>query len=297
MGSDPTFHMARTIDDAFEQFLARLTPTGTEAAMATSHRSSIEQCLKGDFGMTRFFRSGSFGCGTSVSSYSGVDCFAVIPTANLTQDSYGTLAKLALALQPRFPLTSIRVESLAVVVPFGTLRSERHEIIPADYIGRSNNFDVYEIPDRGGGWMRASPDFYGAHVDAVNEGLIKKVKPLIRLVKAWKYYDNAPLRSFYLEMRTTEYANSEPSISYKWDVRGALSHLMSSQLAAMTHPLNLPNPIQAASNNEEIQTAWTKLQAAYNASVTALEAEKNGNVQGAFRLWDRVFSGNFPAYY
>jgi hypothetical protein len=145
--------------------------------------------------------------------------------------------------------------------------------------------------------MRSSPDFYGAHVDVVNENLNEKVKPLIRLIKAWMYYDNAPLRSFYLEMKTAEYANREPSIYYKWDLSGAFSHLLTSQLAAMADPLSLPSPIQAASNNAEMQTAWTKLQAAYNSSLAALEAEKNGNVQGAFRLWDRVFSGNFPAYY
>ena len=289
--------MARTIDDAFEQLLTRLVPTRTEAAMATSHRSSIEQCLTADFGMSRFFRSGSFVCGTNISGHSDIDYFAVIPTSSLNQESDGTLVRVASALQSRLPLTRIRVEGPGVIVPFGTSRSEQHEIIPADYIGKSNNFDVYEIPDRAGGWMRSSPDFYSAHVDVVNENLNEKVKPLIRLIKAWMYYDNAPLRSFYLEMRTAEYANREPSIYYKWDLSGAFSHLLTSQLAAMADPLSLPSPIQAASNNAEMQTAWTKLQAAYNSSLAALEAEKNGNVQGAFRLWDRVFSGNFPAYY
>jgi hypothetical protein len=175
--------------------------------------------------------------------------------------------------------------------------SPTYEIIPADYIGKSDGFEVYEIPDRTGGWMRSSPDFYGAYVDGANESLNEKVKPLIRLVKAWRYYDNAPLNSFYIEMRTTEYASKEPSIYYKWDVKGVFSHLITSQLAATADPFNLPNPIQAASNNAEVQAAWTKLQAAYNASIAALEAEKNGNMQGAFRLWDRVFSGNFPSYY
>src|SRR5215469_15454862 len=134
--------MARTIDDAFEQLLTRLVPTRTEAAMATSHRSSIEQCLTADFGMSRFFRSGSFVCGTNISGYSDIDYFAVIPTSNLNQESDGTLARIASVLRTRFPLTNTRVEGLAVIVPFGTTRSERHEIIPADYIGKSNGFEV-----------------------------------------------------------------------------------------------------------------------------------------------------------
>src|SRR5437879_3757109 len=106
--------MARTTDEAFDQLLSWLTPTTAESTSAASHRTNIEQCLKTHFGMTNFFRSGSFGYGTSVSGYSDVDYFAVFPTANLKQNSNVTLNAVATALRTRFPNTNVRVESPAV---------------------------------------------------------------------------------------------------------------------------------------------------------------------------------------
>jgi hypothetical protein len=79
--------MATTVDEAFIALTGRLTPTGTETGAAASHRASIEECLRSNFGMTSFFRSGSFGYGTSVSGYSDVDYFAVVPPARPNQNS------------------------------------------------------------------------------------------------------------------------------------------------------------------------------------------------------------------
>src|SRR5262249_38028413 len=153
-----------------------------------------------------------------------------------------TLNSLAATLRQRFPNSAVRVETPAVIIPFGSTRSERHEIIPADYISSLSGFNVYAIPNRAGGWMQSSPEFYGAYVNAVHERLGDKAKPLIRLLKAWKYYCDVPIRSFYLEMRCAEFANTQKVLMYKFDVCLVLNHLISVKLAAMADPLNLPNP-------------------------------------------------------
>jgi Second Messenger Oligonucleotide or Dinucleotide Synthetase domain len=288
--------MAKTVDDAFDEFLSWLVPSATETASAQSHRRSIEQCLQNNFGMTSFFRSGSFGYGTSISSFSDVDYFAVMPTNKLTQDSNSTLNNVAQALRSRFPNTAIHVSSPAVVVPFGSSLSERHEIIPADHVSTLNGFNIHDIPDRNGGWMRSSPTFYGRYVDGINDRLSKRVKPLIRLVKAWKYHARVPIRSFYIEMRVAEYAATQQTIIQKHDVRGALAHMVSQRLGAMADPLGLPAPIYAAFQTD-IQVAWSKLIEAAGFAADAINAESNGNIQAAFRHWDKVFNGSFPAYY
>jgi hypothetical protein len=248
--------------------------------------------------MTNFFRSGSFGYGTSVSGYSDVDYFAVIPRAQLKQDSGLTLNAVALALRQRFPNTSISVQSPAVVIPFGKSPSEKHEIIPADHVGTTTaGWNVYEIPNRVGGWMQSSPGGVGSYVDSINERLSKKVKPLIRLMKAWKYNSAVPIRSFYLEMRTAKYAASETSIVYKYDILRCLNLMVSSNLGSLPDPIGFPDPIYAAFSGDEINTSWSKLNSARQAADTAMVEERAGRVQNAFSYWNRVFNGNFPAYY
>ncbi|MDO8717235.1 MAG: hypothetical protein Q7J73_10610, partial [Dehalococcoidales bacterium] len=139
-------------------FLSWLTPTVTESENAKQHRASIEACLSSAYDMKRFFRTGSFGNGTSVSYHSDVDYFASIPRQNLNNNSSLTLSKLKDVLDARFPNTGVVVDAPAVVVPFGDDPSETTEIVPADFISRANECSLYEIPNGTGGWLRASPE-------------------------------------------------------------------------------------------------------------------------------------------
>ena len=111
--------MPRTVDEGFRDFLPKLTPSTWESDAAKNHRASIEACLKSNFSLRSFFRTGSFGNGTSISGYSDVDYFASIPRANLKQDSGATLDQVRSALNIRFPVTGVRVNCPAVKVPFG----------------------------------------------------------------------------------------------------------------------------------------------------------------------------------
>ena len=110
--------MPRTIDEGFRDFLQKLTPSNTETEAARRHRASIEQSIRSNFGLNRFWRIGSFGNGTSISGYSDVDYMASIPTKSLTQNSSTSLTKLRNALDTRFPNTGVRTSCPAVVVPF-----------------------------------------------------------------------------------------------------------------------------------------------------------------------------------
>jgi len=187
--------MPRTIDEGFRYFLGTLTPSGTEPQAATSHRSSIETRLKSDFGLRRFFRTGSFGNGTSISGYSDVDYFASLPNDQLTQSSNYTRTKVRDALDARFPNTGVRVNCPAVKVPFGTMVSETTEVVPAEYVGKTEDGHyVYDIPDCSNGWMRSSPDAHNAYVLQQHQRLANKVKPLVRFIKAWKFFRQVPCR-------------------------------------------------------------------------------------------------------
>ena len=85
--------MAKTVDAGFRKFHGTLTPSRGKSEAAKSHRASIEACLESNFEMDHFFRTGSFGNGTSIRGCSDVDYFACIPTENLKQNSFATLSE------------------------------------------------------------------------------------------------------------------------------------------------------------------------------------------------------------
>ena len=97
--------MPRTINEGFQDFLRKLTPSDYENDAAKLHRASIKQCIDSNFGLNRFWRTGSFGNGTSISGHSDVDYMASIPSKSLKENSSSSLSDLRLALATRFPYT------------------------------------------------------------------------------------------------------------------------------------------------------------------------------------------------
>ena len=289
--------MVKTVEEGFRVFHGRLTPTGGEAEAAKRHRASIEACLKENFEITRFFRTGSLGNGTSIRGYNDVDYFASIPRENLKQKSSATLREVRDVLDVRFPNTGVAVRTPAVLVPFGTDASESTEVVPADFIGEDENgYPIYEIPDGSDGWMKSSPSAHNAYVTNINDELGKKVKPLVRFLKAWKYYQNVPISSFYLELRVAKYASGEKTIEYSFDVRSVLKMLWDNELAAIQDPLGISGYIYPCSTDAKKSDALSKLETALVRAQKARDAEEAEKIRDAFYWWNLVFNGYFPSY-
>jgi hypothetical protein len=232
-----------------------------------------------------------------VRGFSDVDCFAVVPTVKLTRNSDTTLGYFRDALDARFPRTGVKVRGPAVMVPFGKDGAETTEVIPADYVGQtSKGKNVYDIPDRTGGWMRSSPSGHNAWVDEIDQKLNGRVKPLIRFVKAWKYQRAVPVRSFYLELRVAAWAAHEKAIVYSLDLRSVLKHLDGLGLASMLDPIEIAGRVAACGSNVQLEDAKSKLSTALTRAEKARAAELADRTKEAFQWWDLVFDGTFPAF-
>lgn len=287
--------MPTTVPAAFDMLHTWLVPTASETQTAASHRASIEACLKSNFGMTSFFRSGSFGHGTSIRTVSDVDYMAVIPAGNLADNSSTALENVKAALAKRFPNTSVHIRNPAVVVPFGSGPAERHEITPGYYIEKVDGYNVYGISNRTGGWMRTSPSAHGAWINDINDNLSKKLKPLIRFMKLWNFKRSGRIRSFYLELRTGEYASGENTIVYSIDMLATLRHLRNKGLAQMQDPMKITGYISPCTDTAK-QDALSRIDTAIGRAEKAREAESDGRISQAFEYWKLVFDGYFPEY-
>lgn len=292
--------MAKTVEQGFREFLQKLTPTATETSAAKSHRASIESCLKANFNTTRFFRSGSFGNGTSVRGYSDVDYFASIPNDKISYIADDALMEVWEVLDRRFPVTGVAIKRPAIYLPFGTDISESTDVVPAklDSVDNDNN-PIYKIPnpiEGKGGWISASPDAHNNYIDIVNQKLSNKVKPLIRFIKAWKYYRNVPIFSFYLEMFVAKYAYTQNSIVYSIDIRTILDKLWQNQLSAIQDPLGITGYIYPCVNESYKEDALSKLLTATTRADKARLSEENDDIEEAFEWWDKLFYYEFPSY-
>lgn len=291
--------MPSNVEAAFNAFLLTLRTTPTEASAAAGHRISIEAKLKAEFGMTSFFRTGSFGNGTNVSGHSDVDYFAVIPRSNLLANSAPSLAAVAEALRERFPQTpNIRVDSPGVRVPFGLDGAEATEIVPVNETGRTLlNFRAFDMPDGNGAWKFSAPDSHNAYVSGIDDSLGGRVKPLIKLIKAWKFKRNVPIKSFYIELRVAHYASYESTIVYDIDVANVLELMLAEQLNDFPDPRFVERfPISACNTLAQRQDALSKLENAASWARAARIMSSQSREREAIERWQLVFNYAFPAF-
>lgn len=287
----------RTIAQGFDTFHSSIMTGSYESGKAASHKASITTRLETYYDLRQLFYSGSANNGTSISHHSDVDFFAWIPSRNLKSNSATSLREIKECLQGRFPNTNVYVDSPGVVLDFGSSNWDRAEVIPANYVEEKEGKNVYEIPDGSSGWMRSSPATHNAYVRGENDRLGKKLKPLIRFLKAWKYYCNVPVSSFYLELRATKWMESESSIVYDIDLCSIFKKLHACTLASMQDPKGISGYVSACATEAKKTDALSKLATAKTRAEKARDAESSGNTSEAFNWWDKLFAGNFPNYY
>lgn len=292
--------MPRTVNEGFEELIRRLQPLASEHAAATKHKATVFSCLQKNFDCYELKETGSFGNGTGVRQYSDTDYFAICSAKKLPDSSSYTLARFREELQHTFHKTEgIRVNTPAVQIPFGYHASETLELAPTYFHGMIDTpvgkKPYYSIPNYDGGWMRSSPDTHNAYVKREHERLKNELKPLIQLIKAWKYYNKVAIISFYLELRITKYAEGEKYINHSEDFKRILNALVNNELADMNDPMGISGRVPSTKTEGQRGSAMSKLEADLERANKALEAEKNGKIDEAFRLWDIIFNNNFPA--
>lgn len=290
--------MTRTINEGFRIFHSQLTPSGNESEAAKGHRASIEDVLKKNFKIISFFRTGSFGNGTSIRGYSDVDYFAIIPSEKVKSNSSTMLREVRDVLDNRFPRTGVRTNTPAVLVPFGADVSENTEVVPAKIIrfDAESEHLIYGIADGSGDWIESATRSHNDYISSLNNELNNDLKPIIRFIKAWKYFKNVPISSFYLELFIANYFKYRTKIWYASDFQGIIKSLYDKDLPDVSDPLGISDDISPCSSTAKWSDALVKLITAKNRVNNACEAEEDNNIKDAFYWWNRLFADKFPAY-
>jgi hypothetical protein len=156
----------------------------------------------------------------------------------------------------------------------------------------------YLIPNGKAGWRAANPPFHHDLSEASNVRLASRLKPLVRLMKAWNNANGHPVRSFHIEMMVTDAARGATVVP-------AWASAVASSLAAISTRVTSPfpdpwtPPVQFVDDDltatRRVETR-DMLRSDAATSVEALRLDALGRTREAFALWDRVYRGKFPAY-
>jgi hypothetical protein len=289
--------VAWTLDEGFQLFLDSLMPNSSMPDLPGDFRERIRDCLEDNFGLYAFFLGGSLLSSTHIRGYVGLDYFASVEGDRLPTDSDSFLAEVGLALEECFPDRELIVQAPAVIVPIVPDGDRVVRIVPARLSGRtSTGYRLYAVTDGLGGWMMTSPDAHSAYIETADLDLDGKLRPLIRFLKAWKYFRDVPVSSFYLELQCVAYAVSEKMIVYTVDFQNVLQLLWEDQFADVQDPKGVSGYVPARLTYAGKKAAISRLRTALYHVGRAQEAAAEGQVEEAFLYWNRVFNGHFTPY-
>jgi predicted nucleotidyltransferase len=286
----------RSVPQGFAVFLNRLRPTATQTAAKARHRASVEASLRNALDVSRFRELGSFTPGTGIKDYSDVDLLVSLKSKPAASDT--ALAWVKTALSNSFPTTTVRVSRPAVVVEFAG-GAETWEVIPGFLTGRGgDDVFVYDIPGPNSGWIDTAPEEHINYVKEINSTASIKdgAKSLARYVKAWKYFNNVPISSFYLEMRAAQYMDQQASVLAPFDICGLLENLEGHQLASMNDPKKAAGRFDACSSPSKKTEALSKLHTGATRARKAYDAWTVDDAE-SFRYFDLLFNDHFPSRY
>lgn len=291
--------MGNDVSTILERYLSRLAPLQAELKKGASHKASVKSCLTKAFKCYSLFETGSIANGTGIKHYSDTDYFAVVPKNELRNNSREQLRLTKEALRHTFGRTkNIRVNSPAVTIPFGVYRSEDLEVTPCFFNGMTptplGHRKAYGIPDGSGGWMLSSPQAHKAYVDTQDRRLKGRLRPLITLIKGWKFMRNAPVASFYLELRIASMFASRTRISLASDLVYILNLLSDRELPRVRDPMQVSGYVRACSTDEKRRTVMSKMETA------AARARKayyylNRDPELSIHYWKLLFGSGFPS--
>lgn len=277
--------MSATAASMMESLIRAMTP-GEEARIAAArHRKRIEDWLKKDLQIVRMRETGSWHHGTALDGFSDVDYFVTMPGSRPAASSTA-LETLRSALSRGISSALATVDRPAVRLRYFD-DGPAVEITPAYY----HDTDDYYIPDPDGlGWIRSNPAVHMEYVNRAQKATHGRAKSLIRLVKTWKERNSIPLSSFYLEMRTAQYALGNDPIIYDWDLRDLFKEFADNGLRDMNDPTNYGRRISTGTSNSlESVAAQSAVEKAALLSRLAREATEAGNHSTAIRHLRNLF--------
>lgn len=291
------------IPAAFLVLIDRVQPTKVEQDRARLHAETIRTRLGSSFKLRRPIVIGSYSRHTAVRGYSDIDLLAILSRQEARWgDGYkrsdAFLGQIKNDLMARYPATDVRRDSQAVVVHFAQ-GHEGVDVVPGIFWEMtSHKRPLYYIPDGSGEWMPTSPEAHNVYLSNNNIKSGGKWRRTVQLIKFWRECRSprVPLSSFHLELLLSAEGTCVGPKSYAQCVFEAFHLLVERECRGIRDPVGISGTIPAIRTDAQREVALQSVIYAREHALSALEAESAGNRKEAFRQWNIVFNGFFPAF-
>jgi hypothetical protein len=295
-----------SVAERFATLLGRIEPTDDELDTYATHRKTVTARILAVYPDADVQLIGSHYRGSAFQRHSDLDLLVRLRRKDVrwggaTKSSITALNNMRLELGNRFVQTEVGRDQCAVVVNFASGRYSV-DVVPAFFeqmkpiavLGGQR--PLLSIPDGFGAWMPTCPEAHNQFIGEADDESRGKLKFVARLLKFWSTCrtPRTPLLNFHVELLLAQMRICTGAKSYACCLAEALLLLRQRQLAGLRDPCGVSNIVPAAKTEPQRRVAFQVVTAAAGWAATAVSAEQDRGLEEAYRLWDRVFNGQFP---
>lgn len=302
--------MAKTVLQAFEEFMQRYEPTSVQKEAASRHQNYLREVLENKIDITEDFLTGSYIKQTQIKPPTDIDVFVVLdPKYRRTywpRKASEFLKDFHQLLKQTYSSSKIKPDGQAVKIEFAD--SFKMDAVPAFEIGRIG----YTIPNaNNNSWIRTKPREYDVLLSNANQTLDGKLKPLIKMVKCWNSTWGNILRSLHIEVLVLKvFCNLNLRQCYPFgSYTEGLEKFFNKARTLVSNPVYEPivkdrvdkylNNIIKIKGRSYLKRTVIKhfLNKHYLKIRKALFYQRRDYHKEAIEIWKQIFNDYFPSYY
>ena len=289
--------MATTVGNAFADMHNRQKLTPAQSVNARTREGAIRTFFANNFDMREpVFAIGSYKRGTICGGERDIDLMAPLSPFSANKyweryegDSSAFLYWVRDRLNERYYATKVSSKRVCVKLDFTDIVTDVTPCFPREGGG-------YLMPNGRGGWMNTNPPFHTNLIAGDDARAEERLKPLIRLIKAWNIANGHHLSSFHIELMVQRVQQGQSIHAYPFEVSFTLTYLPEQLGKSLDDPWSSGGRIDEYLTKDTRDLVLRLLAEDSKRSNLAEEYRKEGKTEKAFEEWNKIYHGTFPTY-
>ncbi len=286
--------MAKNVNKAFEELLTRQRLTAEQEKTAKARTRAITDAVGKTFAVGENVSVvGSYARGTLCRTERDIDLLAPLSVKDYWEhyrgDSRAFLYWFRDHLNERYSATTVSSRRVAVKMDFTVIAAD---IVPC-FLRQGGG---YVMPDGRGGWMATNPPFHTKFLADADAAQKKRLKPLIRLVKAWNIANGHHLSSFHIELMVERMKRGHPVGEWSEEVAAVLGVLAGWVNAPFEDPWSDGGQVDTYLTSDARAKVVRMIERDAERAARAEEYRRAGKPEKAFERWSVIYDRTFPSY-
>lgn len=285
----------------FEQFHRNLALTFLQRQDGLIKRDGVISCLNRHYygsasNTENSFFIGSWSKDTVTRPPCDVDVYFLLPVevynrfqGHLWYRQSALLQEVKGVLSDTYPDTDMRGDGQVVLVNFGTYNVE---VVPA-FLLTNGHYWICNT-NNGGFYKETDPVAEVRYIETVDQANNRNLRPLIRMLKAWRANCSVPIKSFQLELLAADFIGKSPWRLYDffwfdWITRDFFAYLY--------HRANSYIVVPGTFETIYLGNEWqSRAETAYWRAEKACRFEQSNLIVAAGEEWQKIFGQQVPKF-